>query len=83
MANGPCPVNLVITPVQVFDGEQYKVPVLLVERNERQDNVKICLSMLTLSSSRLWQMLIEYGLALRIRFIEHTQRTSLDRKSVV
>ena len=33
MADGSHPVNFIVSPMQVLDGKQYKIPVLLIKRD--------------------------------------------------
>ena len=75
MADGSCPVNLVVSPMQILDGEQHKIPILLIESDKRQHDIQVSIGLVPPAPARLGQMFVQDSLAVRISLIENAQCT--------
>ena len=83
MTDGLRPVNLIITPMQVLDGEKHEVAILLIKPDQRKNDVEISIRMLTLAFTRSGNVLVQDGLTVGICLVEHTQRTIYPNREFV
>lgn len=83
MTDGLRPVNLIITPMQVLDGEKHEVAILLIKPDQRKNDVEISIRMLSLTFSCSGNVLIQDGLAVRVCLVEYTQRTIYPNREFV
>ena len=73
MADGAHPVDLVVAPMKVFNGEQYEVSIVAIEIYKREDNVQIGFSLMAASFTSLWQLFVKNDPIGRVRLVEHAQ----------
>ena len=83
MTDGLRPVNLIITPMQVLDGEKHEVAILLIKPDQRKNDVEISIRMLSLAFSSSGNVLIQDGLAVGVCLVEYTQRTIYPNREFV
>ena len=66
VADGACPVDFVVTSMQVLDGEEDKIAVSAVEFNERQDDIQVGFRLVAPTFAGLRKAFVQYGLALGV-----------------